>query len=1241
MATTSGTANNDYLYAEALYTFSGECSQDLPFRKGDIIEILDCADSKWWRGRIVNSSKDGLFPACLVKLCQEYGIPNPSKSTADRIARLRNVLTPGYSGPSNNGSKCSMSAESEDNETKDLDIESLLLNMANNEIEYHKQQQDQHKPKPSAKIRFLYEDHSIDKQEAPPTPKSGNNSLNNKPNRNTSTNSNSSIGNISLNSKGSTLTSINSLKSGSMLIGPRAMPKSKPNKEPSVSNIEFKNYSRSNPRMPDSPHSSPDSTLNSKYSIGSSNYGSINNESVVDDRRNFGGSFTASGQKINVTSMVYSDNSHNNQSRETMKSEAHDAEYLFEDGDVNEGFDSGSVTRKYHHQKQHEQYQYNNAEDHLPVNSPTFESVDQVHSPVISESPSSPVSSVLELSVSSSYGLANSDVEHDHQEYGSTSLVGGGRDSNEGLQKSSVTHYTKDAGLDIGKLSSTPSSETNIPRVPSKRSEIQYASKESINDLNRSSPEFNFSGDFEKSTELTGSKSQVNLSTIFNKSNSTINSNSGETEELHSTIGSLPNINQMNYPHTRRFTAQGPEHNRYQPPPQPPMHYQQHQSPYRQYPQRHQRQPSYEQPPPPHSASAPDHGGYNNNGYPENPNQAYSNSYQPSVTAPSPAPQGPSPYHHPHHPSPNINGNNQLKRPPSQVMRPMSAVSRCPSSSSYSGSTIGHFRNMANMTPFPSNIGSAPTPAMSSSTSNHSQMTYSQPAAPTQQFVQDLDLSQTAPPPSKITMPNYIKLAKQVVRPNAKVSSQQPNTAVNWEKVDRHVELMKNISSRVNPEGLALRHVARPFQTEIDKVRAVFMWVAQNIVFDMSLAMDDNEYFEQEEPAEVLRRRLSRGPGFANLTNTMLSTLGIESSIVRGYLRQPNDRYQGPVLPIANHTWNIVCIDGESRIIDTACASAGHPLNSSGILDPWFFLTSPKEIIYTHYPLLPQNQFLDPIISLPVFWLLPYVRPTYFMNKVKLLNLDFPLINLTDDEVKPLMISLSSEQLAVHAEIEFLDQNNKTTSKQPLLAQCMNYEGKRMAKIIVTAKATNAHGLLKIYTGVRVPLRHDFDPDQKSRNKVGGFMQSGIKGLIDNRRIANIEKLRGKGVDSEGNMEGAPNSETYPLSCVINIRHFGRANGKLCTLINTYIPDEFYIRKPHEKEFHLGDLVDFNITSVDKKKLYKMKLRGPNGHSVKFVYEPGTQTYVLRHTFKERGPWIVLYDTDSDRWLPIAVYKCI
>ncbi|KAI8325329.1 hypothetical protein GQ54DRAFT_308497 [Martensiomyces pterosporus] len=54
-------------FAQALYTFAGEGVEDLPFKKGDLIEVLDCADANWWRGRILNTDEDGLFPACLVK----------------------------------------------------------------------------------------------------------------------------------------------------------------------------------------------------------------------------------------------------------------------------------------------------------------------------------------------------------------------------------------------------------------------------------------------------------------------------------------------------------------------------------------------------------------------------------------------------------------------------------------------------------------------------------------------------------------------------------------------------------------------------------------------------------------------------------------------------------------------------------------------------------------------------------------------------------------------------------------------------------------------------------------------------------------------------------------------------------------------------------------------------------------------------------------------------------------------
>ncbi|ODQ58521.1 hypothetical protein WICANDRAFT_34746 [Wickerhamomyces anomalus NRRL Y-366-8] len=54
--------------AIALFSFDGEQSGDLPFRKGDVIQIVKKSDSTddWWTGRV--NGKEGIFPANYVEL---------------------------------------------------------------------------------------------------------------------------------------------------------------------------------------------------------------------------------------------------------------------------------------------------------------------------------------------------------------------------------------------------------------------------------------------------------------------------------------------------------------------------------------------------------------------------------------------------------------------------------------------------------------------------------------------------------------------------------------------------------------------------------------------------------------------------------------------------------------------------------------------------------------------------------------------------------------------------------------------------------------------------------------------------------------------------------------------------------------------------------------------------------------------------------------------------------------------
>ncbi|EMP39647.1 SH3 domain-containing protein 19 [Chelonia mydas] len=54
-------------WCEALHDFTAETNEDLSFKKGDSIQILEHVDSEWCRGRLNDS--EGIFPAVFVQTC--------------------------------------------------------------------------------------------------------------------------------------------------------------------------------------------------------------------------------------------------------------------------------------------------------------------------------------------------------------------------------------------------------------------------------------------------------------------------------------------------------------------------------------------------------------------------------------------------------------------------------------------------------------------------------------------------------------------------------------------------------------------------------------------------------------------------------------------------------------------------------------------------------------------------------------------------------------------------------------------------------------------------------------------------------------------------------------------------------------------------------------------------------------------------------------------------------------------
>ena len=173
----------------------------------------------------------------------------------------------------------------------------------------------------------------------------------------------------------------------------------------------------------------------------------------------------------------------------------------------------------------------------------------------------------------------------------------------------------------------------------------------------------------------------------------------------------------------------------------------------------------------------------------------------------------------------------------------------------------------------------------------------------------------------------------------------------------------------IDPALLTQKLVAS-YNSEKDKVTAIFNWIAENIAYYRPEARSNrkgkshkqvaDEIFYEDIPlpsltervaTSVLKNRRAVCDGYARLFQSLCSHAGIRSQVITGYARTKwegaNTRFK------SNHTWNAVCIDGVWWLLDVTWAS-GFIARSSGEFvrhyDDYYFLSSPEKFIEHHYP---------------------------------------------------------------------------------------------------------------------------------------------------------------------------------------------------------------------------------------------------------------------------------------------------
>jgi transglutaminase/protease-like cytokinesis protein 3 len=132
-------------------------------------------------------------------------------------------------------------------------------------------------------------------------------------------------------------------------------------------------------------------------------------------------------------------------------------------------------------------------------------------------------------------------------------------------------------------------------------------------------------------------------------------------------------------------------------------------------------------------------------------------------------------------------------------------------------------------------------------------------------------------------------------------SRTQAQVIADFKKVDSYVQSLGQMDS-LNM-GTITHIITKNFDDNLDKVRAIYYWVANNIGFDIKKYKSGGN--EKMTSDEVLKTRKANAYGYATLFQDMCSVVKIRCLTVDGYVKHSvediNEKPDG-----FNHTWVVV-----------------------------------------------------------------------------------------------------------------------------------------------------------------------------------------------------------------------------------------------------------------------------------------------------------------------------------------------
>jgi hypothetical protein len=265
---------------------------------------------------------------------------------------------------------------------------------------------------------------------------------------------------------------------------------------------------------------------------------------------------------------------------------------------------------------------------------------------------------------------------------------------------------------------------------------------------------------------------------------------------------------------------------------------------------------------------------------------------------------------------------------------------------------------------------------------------------------------------------NFIKAEKKFIKNNEQMKIIN-ESIINWH--DQYVNLFHNIDFHIikcpnaikKDADLLVNYFNEVATTDLEKARAIYVWMAYNIKYDDDAYNSDNLYYQSAE--DVLNAKKAVCGGYAELFTFFGQKMNLEvrtlSGFAKGYGYTKGDSFAGAG---PDHAWNMVKIDGEWKIFDVTWGAGSGKTSNNGKLvskqefdDNWFNV-SPYEAIFSHYPENISDLLIEPRILLKDFEQFPEINISAF--KTSLLNAKETLSLILKDKkyAPPIFYSLNS-----------------------------------------------------------------------------------------------------------------------------------------------------------------------------------------------------------------------------------------